>query len=226
MIGWFLEYAYLAVYAVTLGVALWRYPRYFDTVFKYFPILLMYTFITELAGNIIKAYNEYDLVLTDLLDYNNWVIYNIYDIIFFLYFFYVFHSTIKNESYKKKILIGAIIYSITAVINPFIADFMSQFQMISYVVGALVLLMSIVMYYSYLKSVTGHWFIQSNLLCWLSLGMLIFFAGYLPVIFLGHSELVSRENYWILRRLHLLLIPAMYTCFTIGFIKMSRRSFI
>lgn len=222
----FLEYGYLVLYAVTLVVALWRYPRYYDTVLVYFPILLMYTFITELAGNIIREYNEYDLVLTDLLDYNNWVIYNIYNIIFYLYFYYVYYTTIKDKGKRRKIKIGAIIYIITVCSNPLIANFSTEFQMVSYVIGALVLLMSILMYFHYLKVITGDWFINSNLLCWLSIGMFIFYSGYLPVIFLGHLEIVNSENYWILRRFHLLLILTMYTCFIIGFIKMSRRSFI
>ncbi len=214
------------MYAITVVIALWRYPKYFDTVFKYFPVLLMYTFITELAGNIIREYGEYDLVLSDLLDYNNWVIYNIYNIIFFLYFYYVYYTTIRDARMKTKIKIGAIIYLLSTSLNPFIANFTTEFQMISYVTGALVLIMSILLYFSYIRAVTGRWFINSNLLCWISIGMFIFYSGYLPVIFLGHLEIVGSENYWILRRFHLLLIPTMYTCFIIGFIRMSRRSFI
>ena len=167
LIDQFLEIAYLPLYAITLGVALWRYPRYFDTVFKYFPILLMYTFVTELAGNIIKEYDEYDLVLSDLLDYNNWLIYNIYDIVFFLYFFYVYYCTIKNKRTRNTILIGVAVFIFASLINPFFSPFNSEFQMISYVVGALVMITTIFMYNRYLKSVTGSNFNTNNLLSWL-----------------------------------------------------------
>ena len=106
-----LENAFIPVYGITVAVALWRYRRYFDTVFKFLPILLMYTFLTELAGLIFKTYEEWDLVFSDLLHYNNWVIYNIYNIIFFAYFIYVYWISVKIEKYRRVILVGGLLLS-------------------------------------------------------------------------------------------------------------------
>lgn len=212
------------MYAITVLVALWRYPRYFDSVFKYFPILLMYTLVTELGGLILKTNDDYDLVLSDLLDYNNWLIYNIYDIIFFLYFFYVYWVSIKELKYRKIIKIGAGIFILAAILNPFLTDFRTRFQMITYFTGALVLITAILLYYRQLKSTTGTWFLNENLLSWLSLGIIVFLIGYIPLIILGHFNIVAAEDYQIIRRIHLFLILIMYSSFITGFINMSRRS--
>jgi len=224
LIDYILEHAYLLVYAATVVVALWRYPRYFDSIFKYLPILLMYTFLTELLGNIIKSNDDYDFVLSDVLEYNNWLVYNIYDIIFFLYFLYVYWLSIENIKYRKLIKVGGVLVIMASIINLFTADFQTQFQMITYFTGAIALIISIVFYFRELKSTKGKWLIQTNLLSWLSIGILVFLSGYLPIIILGHFNIVSGENYIIIRRFHLLLILIMYACFIIGFLRMSRKS--
>ena len=222
-LDYLLEYAYLPTYAITVVVAIWRYPRYFDTVFKYFPILLMYTLVTELGGVIVKEMPEFDFVLSDLLEYNNWVIYNIYDIIFYLYFFYVYWLIIRKRSYRNIILVGVVIFLIASVVNIFTSDFTIRLQMITYFTGAAVLFVCIVLYLNYYRSITGKYFAKNNLLSWISLGILVFLLGYVPIIILGHFDYVSFENYQILRRIHLLLILFMYGCFILGFLNMSRK---
>ena len=223
LIDIFLEYAFVPLYGITVVVALWRYPRYFDSVFKYLPILLTYNFLNEVLGAFIKYYDEFDFVFKDVLTYNNWIIYNIYDIIFYLYFFYVYWLSINRSNTRKFIITGASLFIVAAIANPFIADFATRFQMVSYFTGAFVLMATILMYFQYSVSKTGIWFTKNNLLSWLSLGIFIFLAGYIPLIILGHFEIVPRENYQIIRRLHLILIIIMYGCLIAGFLKMSKK---
>ena len=221
-----LEFTFVPLYGITVVVALWRYPRYFDSIFKYLPVLLTYNFLNEVLGAIIKYYDEFDFVFKDVLTYNNWIIYNIYDIIFYLYFFYVYWLSTDQTKTKKFIIIGTSLFIAAAIVNPFIADFATRFQMLSYFTGALVLIATILMYFQYTKIKTGKWFTKKNLVSWLSLGILIFLAGYIPLIVLGHFEIVPRENYQIIRRLHLLLIITMYGCFIAGFLKMSKKQIV
>jgi hypothetical protein len=98
--------------------------------------------------------------------------------------------------------------------------------MITYFTGAILLIVSIILYFKHLRFANGSWFVQSNLLSWLSIGILIFLAGYLPIIILGHFNIVAGEDYQIIRRFHLLLILVMYCCFIVGFIKVRRKSII
>ena len=183
----------------------------------------MYNFLTEVAGVIIREMDEYDFVLSDLLEYNNWVIYNIYDIIFFLYFFYVYWQIIKKKEYRRIISAGVVVFLIAVLVNVFTSDFMSRLQMITYFTGTAVLFVCIVLYLKYFRSITGKYFAKNNLLSWISLGILVFLLGYVPVIILGHFNFVPIENYQIIRRIHLLLILFMYGCFILGFLKMSRK---
>lgn len=224
IVDFILEYAYLLLYAITVLVALWRYPRYFDTVFKYLPILLMYTFLTEVLGNIIKNSDEYDFILSDLLEYNNWLIYNIYDIVFFLYFFFLFWLSMGVIRYRRIIVIGIILFLLAIPVNLLLADFRTQFQMITYFTGAFVIVAIIMVYFTHLKSTIGKWFMGSNLLSWLSIGILIFILGYIPIIILGHFNIVEGQDYHIIRRIHLILILVMYSCFIAGFVKVRRKS--
>ncbi len=184
----------------------------------------MYTLLTELLGYIIKWNEEYDFVLSDVLEYNNWVIYNIYDIIFFLYFLYVYWLSINSKSIRNFIRIAGIVVIIASLINLFTSDFRIRFQMITYFTGAFMLIICIVLYFRHLRSKNGSWFIQTNLLSWLSIGILIFLAGYIPIIVLGHFNIVSGEDYQIIRRIHLMLILIMNGCFIVGFIRVSRKS--
>lgn len=184
----------------------------------------MYTFLTEILGYIIKSNDEYDFVLSDLLEYNNWMVYNIYDVIFFLYFLYVYWLSIDSKGPRNFIRIAGLLVIIASVINLYISDFRIQFQMITYFTGAFMLITSIILYFRYLRSKEGNWFIPSNLLSWLSIGILIFLSGYLPIIILGHFNIVSGEDYQIIRRIHLLLILIMYGCFIVGFIRLRRKS--
>ena len=56
-----LENASQPLYALTLLVALIKYPKYYSTPLKYFPILLMYTFLTELLGYFTKNYEVFHI---------------------------------------------------------------------------------------------------------------------------------------------------------------------
>ncbi|MEM6540217.1 MAG: hypothetical protein AAF634_03605, partial [Bacteroidota bacterium] len=67
-------------------MSVFHYRKYFDTVLRYFPLIIAYTFFNELLGNVIR-YNENFAFRTESTD-SNQIIYNIYIIIFFLFFFF------------------------------------------------------------------------------------------------------------------------------------------
>ena len=224
VLNWILDKSFLILYAITVGVAIWRYPKYFDTPLKFFPILLMYTFLNELFGSIIYSHDDVSLVLGPLF-YNNWIIFNIYNIIFFLYFYYIYWSYLKDKRHKRMVVIGALIFMSISFFNIFFQDFTYEPQLYAYIAGGLVLIMCVVLYAMQLQKFTGRWFSKHNLISWLGLGMLIFYVGYVPIKILrqynAHFELL--EAPWV-RDVHITLILMMYGCFIVGFVKMSRRS--
>ena len=65
-------------YLIVWLVAMSRYHTYFDTPMKYYPMYLMYTFLTELLGYFIKFHDEFQVVSDSNYDWYNVIIYNIY----------------------------------------------------------------------------------------------------------------------------------------------------
>lgn len=214
-----LENIYVPLYGICLLVALWKYPIYFDTPLKFLPVLLMYTLLNEILGGMIWFHEEFSLFLHELFVNNNWMIYNIYNLIFFLYFYYVYWCYLKERWMKQGLLLGAVVLIIISVVNAYDYNFYYEPQVYAYFTGAIVLLAAIGFYAFRLQTVYKKWFMTHDLLSWISLGMLIFFTGYLPIKMLRHFR-ISDPLAW--RRIHLLLIVIMYVCFIIGFMRMER----
>ncbi|NAS11101.1 hypothetical protein [Poritiphilus flavus] len=223
----FLENSSIPAYGIALLFALFKYPKYYDTPIKFFPVLLMYTFLNEILGWIIRHDDKYSFVFNDFYADYNMVIYNIYNIVFFAYFIYVFRAYLPDGSIKKLLLILGAIFLIVSLINPMFQDFMIEAQIGIYVIGALVLITAIIFYFVDLQKRSGRWFHRKDLMSWIGLGMLIFYTGYLPIKIYRHFSAIHmvREPLYI-RKIQLTLILLMYVCIIAGFLMMRRRKLV
>jgi hypothetical protein len=97
----FLENSFILFYVVALIVGIIEYPNYFDTPFKYYTILLIYTFINELLGYLIKIYFRFNSIFSEKFLENNAVFYNI-SILFSFCFFYIFFKFLSSLNSIKK----------------------------------------------------------------------------------------------------------------------------
>lgn len=183
----------------------------------------MYTFLTELFGVLIRENNEISILYKELYYNNNWLIYNIYNLLFFLYFYFVFWAFISNKKNKRIIQSGAILFLFNSIINPLFQSFSTTTQLSAYIIGSLVLLMCIYFYRMDLKESYGVQFLKKDLLSWLSLGMLIFYIGYLPIKIIRYYMALYDFNISWVGNLQIYLIVSMYLIFGIGFIVMRRR---
>lgn len=217
----FLEMGYIPLYAVTLMVSLWRYPKYFDTPLRFLPILFLYTFLNELLGILIILDEHIALIFSNLSDNN--IIYNVYTIISYLYFFYIYRSFSTEMSFRKNIAYGAILFLISCVINIFSQSFTSNSQTWAYLVGGCILLYCTISYLWKFFSIPGKFTRKQNILFWISLGLTIFYIGYLPIKILRFYNPPNTYNESpLVKSVHLGLIFAMYILFIIGFIRMKR----
>lgn len=209
------------IYAITLVMALWRYPKYFDTPLRFLPILFLYTFLNELLGFLIISDEYIALIFSDLTD--NSIIYNLYTIISYLYYYYIFWSFSKNHSFRKNILYASLIFMTTCVINVFIQSFTSDSQTFTYLVGGCILLYCTISYLRNFISLPKKFALKQNILFWISLGLTLFYLGYLPIKIFWFCKSIYgfSESPWI-RSIHLTLIYVMYILFMIGFIRMRR----
>jgi len=218
----FLEGSFLPLYAITLIIGLWRYPRYYDTALKYFPILLCYTFLTEIFGLIIRD-TDIDLFVNEFYANNNMLIFNIYYIISFLFFLVIYYLYLKRPRHKKTALVLMIVFMVTALVNAFYESFLTISQVYTYVVGGIGMIICTALYFIENKTDRNTWFNPRDLLSWISLGMLVFYLVYTPIKILKQYWLMLGESHPIWsRRLHLTVLVLMYLCFIAGFIKMDR----
>lgn len=222
MLDTFLENSFLYFYGLVILLALFRYSKFFDTPLKYLPILLMYTFLTELLGTIIKSNTDLNPLISGFYSNYTLVFYNTYNFIFFLYFFYIFWSFISSEKYRKNIVILSISFIIISLINPFFQNYILKSQFYAYSYGGLVLIYCIILYLKENNKILRSKFAKQSLLFWISIGLLIFYAGYIPIkTYYSFSSFENKELFYNLRRIHLSLICIMYSCFIYGFIQMK-----
>ncbi len=211
---------YLLLYAVALVLSFAKFPKYFDSALRYFPIIIFYTFCTELLGMAVLNFEEFSFISKKGFSNYTVVIYNLYDLLFFMYFFYVFYSVTTKPKLKRILKYGAGLYFIIMVINTLFKNPMLYDMWFAYTFGALLLIFACCTYLIGLKGFSKT-IIFSDMLFWVSLGCLLFHIGYTPIMILQNSEsLWMEENYGALRTLHLSLIVVMYTCFIIGFLTM------
>lgn len=213
----------LILYGVALILSLFRYRKFFDSLLKYFPIIIGYTLFTEVLGMLINRNEDFAVVFSEGYSYYNSLIFNIFDILFYLYFFYVYWHVLQNKKYKKWIKNGSIIFVIVSLINPFFQDFYLTPQICSMIAGSTILTFSAILYLNQLKNQKLKR--SFNLLFWISVGILSLYP-FLPVIF---SIILFLDDYWYhtlhINSIHQFLICLMYTCFIIGFLKMRRFKF-
>ena len=220
----FLENSYLPLYAITFLISLWRYPKYYDTSLKFLPAILLYTFLNELLGEIVIDSKNYNLSFQSMYSDYNIVIYNIYNVVFFLYFYYIFRCYIKKKEYRKSIAIGSGIFLVISLVNPFLQDFVIDPQLYTYVVGAVILIGCIILYFIEILGSSKILYIKEDLLFWISIGLLLFYVGYIPIKLTRYFFAIEDVDvYMNLRRVHLILILMMHGCFITGFLWMKRR---
>ena len=219
----FLEGAFVPLYAITLLVALWRYRHYYDTALKYLPILLFYTFLSELLGMIIRDSENMNLFLNEFYANNNFVIFNIYYIISFGFFLIIYYLHLSRPFHKKVVLALMILFTFTTIVNAIQESFLTVSQAYTYVAGGISIVVCTAIYFIENKTERHKWFNPSDLLSWISLGMLVFYLVYTPIKILKQYWLMIGEYHqpWS-RRLHLTVLLLMYVCFITGFIKMDR----
>ncbi|MEQ8418612.1 MAG: hypothetical protein RIB64_01305 [Arenibacter algicola] len=222
-----LENASQPLYALTLLVALIKYPKYYTTPLKYFPILLMYTFLTELLGYFTKHYEVFHISIFSSFIRHNVIIYNIYNLVFFSYFFYVYWSYIDHKKYKKYIIFAAIFYLLVSLINPFFQSFKLESQVYSYLAGAFAILICIILFFMEHRNSSKKLDYRFTGIKWISIGLLIFYLGYAPIKASRFYNYTYQLNEYVhIRRIHLSLIVLMYICFIIGFLRMKRKFWI
>jgi len=213
---------HILFYGIALIFSVVKYRKYFDSALKYLPLIIGYTFLTEILGELIRQNENFQIIYLDTKHFfNNNLIYNIFDIIFFLYFYAVFWGTSEEVRNRKIIKYGAAIFIVFSIVNPFFLDFMLFPQIYALTIGSIILIISILIYFQEIKHRKKEIIDFTNLQFWISTGLLVFYIFYPAITIIGmyYPELYRRMH---IRPMSHTLIVLMYGCFIIGFLKMRR----
>ncbi|SHJ21974.1 hypothetical protein [Pseudozobellia thermophila] len=219
-----LEHLFLFMYALALMASLYRYPKYYDTRLKYLPIVFCYTLLNEVLGYMTAYMPQFGFFDRESIANRNMVIYNIYNVIFYLYFFFIYKHHIRQKANQRAVDYGTMIFIAVALSNPFFQNFLLSAQTATYVVGGIFLLAYICLYLNEQAKHGNTIRLKNHLLVWISLGLFIFYTGYLPIKvsrFINAIDGTTEAPY--VRLVHYGLIIAMYAVITVGFVKLKKR---
>lgn len=202
-----LQYSVIALEGLAALFAFIFYKKYSHTYLRFFPWLLLYTFLNEIFGEYI--FNIFG---------TNVVLYNVYNIIFFMYFYFVFYKNEERKHYKTLIIIASFCFIGSSLVNLFYSSFLLDPQLLTYIVGACVLIFCIILYFLDILYTPQVLQIRKDLLFWVSTGLLLFYVGYIPIKVARHFFEDKDNSFMTLIVVHRLLILIMNTCFIIGFL--------
>jgi len=221
MLEYLLENYFILLYFIALVLSIAKYQRYYDTVLRYFPILLAYTFLSEVLGLIVRDVDDIQLIYKQEFHNYNTIIFNVFDIIFFLYFFYIYYHLSKYPITKKIIKYGSVFFVITCIVNLFYQDFFTEPQNFGIIAGSIILLYAAIIYLYKLITIKHKLPLHTNLLFWISVGILIFYMCYPITMYIlsFNYELFTAYN---LSKYHYATIGIFYSCIILGLLFMKR----
>ncbi|MCL5130465.1 hypothetical protein [Algibacter sp. L4_22] len=99
----------------------------------------------------------------------------------------------------------------------FFQNYLYQIQTIPYLIASVLLITSIVFYFSEILNTNEVLFIKTNLMFWISVGYLLYLAGNIPIRVVRNYlfELVDLQN---VLEISSILSIVMNFCFILGFI--------
>ena len=221
MFEYFLSNYFFLLYLAAFVLSLTKYRLYYDTILKYLPLVIAYTLLSEILGLMVRDLKDVQIVYKKNYYEYNTAIFNIFDIIYNLYFLYIYRNTINTPVSRKIIDYGSVLFLITCVVNLFIQDFLTEPQNVAIIIGSVFLVYAALTYL--LTTIKKDYKIPhtSNLLFWISIGILFFYSIYpINMYILGFEY-----NFFISHNLsvyHLITIGVLYTCYIIGFLLMKR----
>jgi len=208
---------YTELVSATVGtIYLYKYQ---NTHLKYFIILLWYITISEFLGWYVIEYNVSSLIYIDEngWKYNSWI-YNLLRFVTFNTLFFIYYKSLISKTFQKWIKIFAIIYFIIVIINwSFIQNFINEKSEFPRIVGSILLIVTIIFYFIELLKSEKIIIFHKLLLFWISVGLLLFYAGTIPFI-------LKYNGYALIPGIHKLFLIVyilailMYLIFTFGFI--------
>lgn len=210
----YLQLIFLALYLIVFVFSLYKFPEYKDSALKYLPLIFFFTLATEYVGYFIRD---------DFNNINNFS-HNFYYLLHFSFFFYVFKEMIDNDRFKKNIKIGIVVFWLFFLSDIVFTDIFNDSFTRTYIAGAGIMVFCIIQYYISILQSSLVLVVKNDLLFWISVGLFLFYIGYLPIKIIRTWFYNFNSFYELLQLIQFSLIIIMYLCFLTGFLWMKKRS--
>ncbi len=215
---------FMVLYLVTWIISVYRYKRFFDTQLKYFPMLVMYTFFTELLGYFIMYNDDFQFFSDGRYRLNNVIIYNLYQLVFFIFFFQVYRRTLKNNLTKKWVYYLSLLCIATYTTNAILVNPLIKQLTYAHIIGSLMLVLTIFFYLKEKKLETNSPSLKHNLMFWVSIGLLAFYITF-PIIMTLYKFKLNVGFLIYLRPALVTSIAVMYGFIIFGLLIGQRKAF-
>lgn len=224
LLDYLTEHFYVPLYLVTWIVAIVRYRRYFDTPLKYFPMIIIYTFFTELLGVLIKYNNNFQFFSDGRYAWHNVIIYNVYQLVFFIFFFGVYQKVLHNQSLKKQIgyLMG--ICGLAYLVNAIAYNPLHNQMTYAHIIGSVIMVYIVLSYFREKQLEQLPQPLKYNLMFWVSTGILVFYSLF-PIISTIYLLDLNIGVQVYFRPLLLTAIALMYLIIIFGLMIGKRKAF-
>jgi len=203
------------IVSLTTLISFFYYKKFNDSIYKYFLYFLSWTFIIELIYFIVIA----TYFQTDELILNPYIYYNIHILVSYIFYFYFYSSLSKNNRNKKMINIFIILFSLFSVFNYLILDQNitdKKLNINNIIVGSVFLLITIILFLIEIINNEKIVFnIYKSFIFWISIGLLLFYIGILPIMISTEYLNYNITYTVILNSLNVI----MYGSFIIGMVK-------
>ena len=200
---------YLVLVAALVGTFL--YPHYRETKAKYFLWIIWYGFITEIVGN--YYYSWLDVP-------NSKIIYNLYTLVSITFFLWWFRSLLTSTKRKKIVKYFLLVFWISNVVNGILLyNVLYQSTKYAFVIGVIFLVITICYFFIEMFNKEVVLKIRDSIYFWFALGVLLFFATFLPFFVTTNFLASQADSYVHLGIAVFTLNIVMNGCFIIGFLK-------
>jgi len=209
---------YIELLAAITGTVFFN--KYKHTYLKYFLFLLWFITFSEFFADHISANKIKSLLYFSPSNnrYHNQWIFNVLDTVSFIVYYFIYYKALSSEKFKNWIKIFTFSYIVLSIINWwFVQNFFGEMQSYLFIFGAIFLIISIIFYFIELLKSEKIVVFHKTLLFWISVGLLIYYAGNIPFAaeFNGYALIPGIHKLFLIVTV---LANIMYLTFTFGFI--------
>lgn len=202
----FQKYFFIGNYLliILVGIIYWNKIKQ-SLPLKLLMWFLVYSLITEIMGTYFAFYAKI----------NTAVIYNTWNVISYLFYSFLFLVLIKNKIKRIVIFCLTLTYLIYELVNTlFFQNYLTNVYSYSTILIKIFLVVTILMYFSEILKSDFILNVKESMFFWISLGVLIYSIGFIPVFVIG--ELIDYQG--IFRYITFTLNMLVGLCFITGFI--------